>query len=192
MDFEISFNRANERDIFKVGYLGNDSFWQGLPTLIGAAEKLIDNKKIEFNFAGFDFNNDLIFNKLPNIKYLGRVQRKDVLNFMKDMDLLVSPRIRNSVSQLQYPQKLSEYISSSRIVLVSDVNDQKDIIIKAKCGFVIDKLDSDYLASQIESLSKMSYGEKNILCNNAHQFAKDNFSINVFSSKIQDIYRKLV
>ncbi|NLE07610.1 MAG: glycosyltransferase family 4 protein [Parcubacteria group bacterium] len=191
VDFEVKFKELPKREIFKVGYLGNDSFWQGIESIVGAAKLLEQNKKIFFYLAGFEAKDNDRFPKTENIQYVGKLARTEITSFICDMDVMVSPRIKGKVSDLQYPQKLSEYLACGRPVIVSDTNDQKIIINKAKCGIVLNEVTHLSLKSAIEDIYSLSLEEKNLMGKNASIFADEHFSFEVFANKIRKIYKSL-
>jgi len=59
---------------FHVGYLGNDSFWQGLPLILEAAKILQSEKNIRFVLGGFDPKNYQNYG-LVNTDFAGVVPR---------------------------------------------------------------------------------------------------------------------
>ena len=139
VDFDVAYSARIPQEKCIVGYLGNHAWWQGLPALIESARILSDRTDIHFNIGGFDASDDAQFPKLPNITYAGRVEHSNVVAFLRDCDVLASVRIKDTVSETQYPQKLSAYLASGRPVVASDVSDQRRIIESANCGIVIDE-----------------------------------------------------
>lgn len=191
-DFEIVFEAMMPRNYIKVGYIGNSSWWQGLDYLIGAAKLLLgSNLPIKLALAGFDYSETDKFSRLRNVIYVGKVERKDVPTFIKSCDLMVSPRVKSSVSDLQYPQKLSEYLACGRAIIASDTSDQRKIITEAECGSILGHLAPESLAAEIKRLATLSYSERNRLGHNAAKYAEQHVSGPMFRNKLLAVYRAL-
>ena len=190
-DFPISFEKPEERDGLLVGYQGNSSWWQGLHILIETARILEKNPKIHFQLAGFDSSDKSKFPDRPNIKYLGRFERKDVTKLIKNCDVMVSPRLDGDVSDLQYPQKLSEYLAGGRPVIAFDTSDQRLIVEKANAGFIVGNESAKELAEAIEKFSQLPAESRSKLGENAGKFAEENFSPSVFVRKYEQAYKEL-
>ncbi len=190
VDFPISFEAPGGRESILVGYQGNSSWWQGLHILLDSA-KILENTGIKFQLAGFDSSDKSKFPDRPNITYLGRFERKDVGKLIKNCDVMVSPRLANKVSDLQYPQKLSEYLAGGRPVIAFNTSDQKMIVEQADAGFVIKRESAEDLAQAIDKYSKLSDKTRIKLGENAARFAQDNFSIGVFTEKYKRAYEDL-
>ncbi len=187
-EFEPIFVEPPRREGIVVGYIGNSAWWQGLRTIIGAAERLQETLGISFALAGFDANDEKEFPRLLRVSYVGRVERKDVLHFLRSCDVLVSCRLNEGVSNLQYPQKLSEYLGAGRPVIVSAANDQPQIVEKAHCGILVDPMTSESLAETIQTFARMPREVRLSWGRNALNFAKDHLVFKAFAKKIRAVY----
>ncbi len=192
VDFPISYEEPISGGELRVGYIGNNSWWQGLPELIKAATLVVkNNPRIQFELAGFDHHNVNAFPERPSLHYRGKVQRVDVPTFIKSCHVMISPRVSGAVSDLQYPQKLSEYIAAGRPVIGSDVNDQAKILTEAKCGFLVKPLTPESLAQKILEFYSLKSEQRTILGQNATTFADGEFSPSAFGLKLKQIYSQL-
>ncbi len=189
-EFDAEFSAPPSTGGIVVGYIGNAAWWQGLHTLIGAAERLQETPGISFALAGFDAGDERKFPRLPRVSYVGRVERKDVLHFLRSCDVLVSCRLNEGVSNLQYPQKLSEYLSAGRTVIVSAANDQPLIVEKAQCGIVVNPMTDENLAKAIQAFSQMPREARTKWEKRALNFAKDHLVFDVFARKIRTLYEQ--
>ena len=104
---------------------------------------------------------------------------------------MISPRVASSVSALQYPQKLSEYLAGGRAVIASDISDQPMILEKARAGFVVKDLTVQNLAEAIEQFATLSREERAKLGQNASRFAQENFSPAVYEQKLKIVYEAI-
>ncbi len=170
-----------------VGYIGNDSWWQGIDILISAA-KSFSGQEISFKLAGFDPSDKKRFPKMDNVEYVGKVERNKVLGFLQSCNLLVSPRLDTMASNLQFPHKLSEYMAAGRPVVVSPASDQKGIVTDAECGFTLNKIDTDSIVKAIKRFVALSEGDERKLGENAAKFARENFLVDSFKEKLKMVY----
>ena len=191
VDFPILFEKLQARKYLLVGYQGNSSWWQGLGILMETAKILEGVPYIKFQLAGFDHSDKSKFPNTSNIIYKGKFQREDASKLIKNCDVMVSPRLAGKVSDLQYPQKLSEYLAAGRPVIGSSVSDQRVILEQSKAGFVLKDLSAQKLAEAIEKFSKLPKEEKTELGKNAIKFAERNFSPTVFNQKLKAVYNQL-
>ncbi|MBI2121752.1 MAG: glycosyltransferase family 4 protein [Candidatus Sungbacteria bacterium] len=173
---------------FCVGYLGNDSFWQGLPLILEAAKILQSEKNIRFVLGGFEKKPD-IGAVADNIELKGIVPRGAEPVFFSQCHVLLSPRIRSEVSDTQYPYKLSYYLASGRPVIASDTSDQRLILEKAGCGLVFTDYTAQALVDAVRKIFRSAEFERRTMGKNAHKFAQENFSLEVFEKKLKEIYR---
>jgi len=172
---------------FHVGYLGNDSFWQGLPLILEAAKILQSEKNIRFVLGGFDPKNYQNYG-LVNTDFAGVVPRGEEPAFFSQCHVLLSTRIKGEVSDTQYPYKLSYYLAAGRPVIASDTSDQRLILEKAGCGLVFTDYTSQALVYAVRKIFRAAEFERLIMGKNAHKFAQENFSLEVFEKKIKEIY----
>ncbi len=191
VDFGAPYASPARQENFVVGYIGNAAWWQGLHHIIGAAALLTKEKSIIFHLAGFDSSDSSQFPKLLSITYLNRVERDQVLSFLRECDVLVSPRVTEGVSNLQFPHKLSEYLAAGRPVITSSASDQPLIVHQNHCGLVVDPLSAETLAEAISSFSRLSLEERDAMGKRAHQFAERNLSLPVLAQKLMKIYSPL-
>ncbi len=188
-DFFANYEKVPERPVFKIGYLGNRSFWQGLDVVFKTAELYKDKTEIVFEIGGFKIDDSLNLPKQDNIVYSGIIKRSDVRSFICDKDVMVSPRIKGSVSDLQYPQKISEYLMCGRPVIVSDVSDQARIVNEARCGIVLHDVTSSELYTAINIIYNKNKEERFAMGIQAANFAAKEFSIDSFRHKIALVYQ---
>lgn len=191
VDFPILFEELTPKEHVLVGYQGNSSWWQGLSMLTEAAKILEKTHTIKFQLAGFDSSDKSKFPDFPNMNYVGRFERTDVSKLIKNCDVMVSPRLASKVSDLQYPQKLSEYLAGGRPVIAFDTSDQELILKNAKAGFIVKEQNAQKLAESIQEFAKLPSEKRTELGKNAAKFAEENFSIRVFTDKLRVAYNRI-
>lgn len=168
----------------RVGYLGNDFFWQGIDIALAAAEMLASSPGISFEFAGFDRSEEAG----PNVSIQGNVSVPDGIEFLGTCHLLLSPRIGGKVTETQYPHKLSYYLAAGRPVLVSDVSDQARIVTAANCGTVVPPADAAALATAVKRFSELHQGERSEMGKRARAFAEEHLSLRAVYAQLTCLY----
>ncbi len=188
IDFENDYHPPAPSPSFTVGYIGNAAWWQGLQYLIDSARLLQNDTRISFKLAGFDSTDTKKFPPLPRVAYVGRVERVDVISFLETCDVLVSPRLPEGVSDLQFPHKLSEYLAVGRPVIVSSASDQPEVVRDGKCGLVANPLSGQVIAECIQKIAALSPEERAQWGKRAYTFARENLQANVFGKKVEEVY----
>ncbi len=190
-EFEVEYQAPPRRDVFVVGYIGGNAWWQGLQSLIGAARILVTRRDISFVIAGFNPTDREQFPALPNITYPGYVQRDAVVGFIRGCDITISTRIEDVTGDLLFPHKVSEYMACGRAVITSGAGDQPAIIRDARCGTVVTPMTAEALAHAIEQVTLMTSHEREEWGRRALEYAQDKLLYGSFRQKLSNIYKKL-
>ncbi|MSU73683.1 glycosyltransferase [Candidatus Kaiserbacteria bacterium] len=192
VDFNDVYLPAQISSSVVVGYIGNSAWYQGLQHLIDAAKILASSEQVSFRLAGFDSSDQKMFPPLPHVSYIGRVERADVIPFLQGCDMLVSPRLPEKVSNLQFPHKLSEYLIVGRPVIVSAASDQPDVIREGKCGIVAEPLSGEGIAEAIRTVAKLSATERGVWGRRAYEYAHEHIHAKVFAKKLGAVYASVL
>lgn len=171
----------------RVGYSGNDSFWQGLDTVFEAARRLSDQSDIEFRVAGFDPAGHERM-RPARLELAGVLDREATAKFLGQCHVLLSTRVGGAVSNTQYPHKLSAYLAAGRPVIASDVNDQARILREANCGRVVPAGDAGALAEAIVAFEEMPETTRLRMGLNARRFAEEHCSLGRLAERLERVY----
>lgn len=186
---KIRYIEPQKKDKFIVGYGGGSSFWQGIETIIKAADKLKKNPEIKFLFVG-NISEEKYDNP-GNVTFLGKVEDSEFYDCLSSCDVLISSRIGGHVTQTQNPQKLSTYLAIGRPVIGTDVSDQKLIIEKAKAGIVIPPDNVDALINGILYLYEKynsDFQKFKKMSKTARVFAENNLTLKKLSEELKRVY----
>lgn len=192
VDFNDPYLPAQTSSSVVVGYIGNSAWYQGLQHLIDAAKILASNERVSFRLAGFDSSDEKMFPPLSRVSYIGRVERADVVSFLQGCDMLVSPRLPEKVSNLQFPHKLSEYLVVGRPVIVSSASDQPDVVRDGKCGIVAEPLSGESIAATIRTITDLSAVEREAWGRRAYEYAHEHIHAKVFAKKLGAVYASVL
>jgi len=170
-----------------VGYSGNDRFWQGVHTILDAAQLLRGHDDIRFVLMGFPKERYLERN-LPNVDFLGVPARDDVPKLLSRCHALLSPRVGGLVADSQYPFKLSAYLALGRPIIASIVSDQPLILKQADCGLVFPPENPQALADAVLQLREMPETRRLELGRNARGFAEQHLSLEHLTEALLRVY----
>jgi len=115
VDFDYSQINDNSKDEFTVFYGGTLHKAFGIKLLIDTA-RLLDKQNIVFEICGIgDYENEVVkySNENKFFRYLGKLDRKDVLNRILNADIIVNPRgAEGEFTKYSFPSKNLEALSS--------------------------------------------------------------------------------
>lgn len=198
---EVEFNKEilnRYKNDFVLLYLGDTALRRGLRTAIRALEILkskIPNVKLVV--VGKN-TTDIILKKLVN-----DLQLDDFVDFQgwRDVSLFpsyiecssicISPLNRNIQHDVAYANKLFQYMSMAKPLLVSNAIAQKKLVEKTKAGLV--HLEKDPL-DFAEKVFQM-YGDEYLreTCgNNGKMFIQNEFNWDLTSKKLVELYENLI
>lgn len=148
---------------------------------------LKNNNNLHLSILGEDgtgerYNDTIEFIKthdLKNIDIIGKIDRSEMLNYLKDKDIGVLPMITSSI-----PNKIFDYMAAMLPTIVLGDNDSSEFVVKNNIGWQCD-YDSKSLELLINKLSldEISIKKKNVL------ETRINFSRDILHKKIKEIIK---
>lgn len=182
--------------LIRVAYAGNYRPYQGVTTLIEAAEILVNNKEpFQFTLVG-----DI--DKFPAVKeqaqcglgerlnLIGRVPYEDIPGILGEADVLVVPRAPGGAANYNYPSKLSEYLALGKPVVVHGVGEVLRVIQQGENGLVVPPESPQKLAEALLTLKDSDLREK--LGRNARTFANNRLAWPVIGQKLYTFFERLL
>lgn len=150
---------AKLKDDFIIVYLGLLEQLRGIETAIKAMQivkekikncrfVIIGNGKDEHKFKELVRN----LNLQENVLFEGYVKYELALQYICSSDVGIVPHHATPSCNTTIPNKLFDYMSMGKPVIVSDTVTTKRVITKEKCGLVFKDRDPDSLASAIIQL----------------------------------------
>lgn len=184
----------NKRFGNKILFVGRLLIDKGIREFVHACQILeITHPEIQMLIAGdMDKSNPAsinesqlsIWEKISNLKFLGRVE--DMSSLYNSVDICVLPSYREGL-----PTAMAEAASCALPLVVTDVEGCRDVVIDGLTGLVIPVRDSKALATAIIYLCD----NPQISTNMGYEgriFAKSTFSNKVVNEKILYIYRNVL
>lgn len=182
---------------FVLLYLGDTGIRRGLPTAISSVVKLKNTiPNIKLVIVGKSSSDALL---LEMVKTLEVEEEVDFLGW-KDVSLFpsyiaassvcISPLHRNIHHDTTYANKIFQYMSLGKPLLVSDATAQKSIIEKARSGMIhIEKDSEDFSEKVIELFSDEKLRKQ--LGEQGKKFIENEFSWEQTSKNLVHLYNKL-
>jgi glycosyltransferase involved in cell wall biosynthesis len=182
---------------FVILYLGDTHLRRGLKTAIGATEKLkskIGNLKLVI--VGKN-TTDLILKKYVKDLKLGSFvdfegwQNVSLFqSYILASHVCISPLHRNLQHDVAYANKIFQYMSFGKPLLVSDAIAQKKIVEKNNTGLVHKEKDVEDFSSKVSTLYK-DEELRSELGKNGMDFVRNKFSWEQTSKKLLHLYDNL-
>lgn len=176
---------------FKIGYFGHLYKGRGIEIIINIAKKLTN---FQFYIVGGDKNSYLFFKKknLPkNIILTGHKNFKISKELMQEMDILLCPYQKQvylkdqktSTSSIMSPLKLFEYMSTNKIIISSNLNVLKEILINNVNCFLVNPKNTQEWVDTIIRIQKDKSLSKTI-SNKAYLSFKSKYSWDIRVKKL--------
>ena len=182
---------------FVLLYLGDTGLRRGLQTAIEAVNILKDKiPSIKLVIVGKNTTDTILKKQVEDlgiqkfVTFEGWQNVKLFPSYIKASNVCISPLFRNIQHDVAYANKLFQYMSFKKPVLVSNAIAQKNLIKKTNSGLVHLERDSKDFALKVLTL----YNDKdlcNILGENGKKFVEDEFCWEKTSKKLIDLYDNL-
>lgn len=126
-------------------------------------------------------------NKMKNVKFKGRVQKKYIPNILSkgDLNLFCLEYLPNLFKYGLSPNKMFDYFASGHPI-VSNVECGYDMLEEYNCGFTVKGGSAEALAEGILKFYNMPKEEYDVYCQNALKAAQD-FDFKVLTDKLEKV-----
>ncbi len=191
---EISKKYQNQ---FVVLYLGDTNIRRGLLTAIKATEKLskqIDNFKLVI--VGKNTTDTILKEEVKSLSldsYVDFEGWQDVSlfpSYIVASNVCISPLYRNTQHDVAYANKIFQYMSFGKPVLVSNAIAQKEIVERSNTGLVHEEKNEDDFSNKVLELYH-NKDKSDELGNNGKEFIENEFSWEVTSQALVKLYNEL-
>ena len=182
---------------FVVLYLGDTNIRRGLLTAIRASE-LLSKKIVNFKLVivGRNTTDHILIQEVKRLhleSYVDFEGWKDVSlfpSYILASNVCISPLYRSIQHDVAYANKIFQYMSFGKPILVSNAIAQKEIVESAKSGLVHEeKNEEDFYSKVIELYQNKEKAEE--LGNNGKEFIEKKFSWEITSKALVKLYDEL-
>jgi glycosyltransferase involved in cell wall biosynthesis len=195
-DFETSILKKYENH-FVVLYVGDTNIRRGLLTAIDASQELakkIPNYKLVI--VGSNTTDTILKQRVAELnlqEYVDFEGWQDLSlfpSYIKASDVCISPLYRNLHHDTTYANKIFQYMSYGKPLVVSDALAQETIVKKSKSGLIHEEKNSEDFAQKVVELYNNSdlatqYGES------GKEFIQKEFSWEITSQALVDMYNEI-
>jgi glycosyltransferase involved in cell wall biosynthesis len=197
---EIILNKSiidKYKDKFVILYLGDTGLRRGLLTAIEAVKQLKQEiKNLKLVIVGSNTSDSILKKQVKNYnleKYIDFEgwQNVDLFpSYITASEIGISPLHRNIHHDTTYANKLFQYMSFAKPVLVSNATAQKNLIEKTKSGLVhIEKDSKDFAKKTMQLFADETL--RNELGVKGKKFIEEEFCWEKTSKKLIQIYQEL-
>ena len=142
------------KDKFTLVYFGDTGIRRGIFTIIEAAQKLRNQPEYHFLILGDSKEQTIIENivkeeKLTNITLTGWISLAEAITYIRNSRAGLCPFLRNLHHDTTYANKMFQYMTFGKPVIVSDCTAQANVVYAEECGLVFEAGNSDALVSSI-------------------------------------------
>ncbi len=182
----------NKKILLFVGGLDRGHYFKGVDVLLHAFSKLNQNEYKLLIIGDGDLKED--YKKLSkqlkidsNVLFLDDIKNDILPNYYNLADTLILPSINKGEA---FGIVQIEAMASGIPVIVSNLPGVRKVLENEKTGFIFENKNTDDLTSKIEIL--FSSEEYNRMKNNSRKRVLENFSEEIISKKLQNIYENLL
>lgn len=194
--YPISSKEARERLKLNnfdpiVGYVGNFPADRGGMQLVNVASRLIKKyPNIGFVILGNDEGLKILKNKVNNMKmtdyfvFPGLIPFEEIIFWINSLDVGVS--FLTPEKYFASEQKVRQYLACGKPVVATPGSN--NFLLEAKLGSLTQPDDLESIYNEIEKWLSMSLEEKEIFCNRAIKYVKENLSFDNAINKRLEIW----
>lgn len=197
-DFDLKKEITEKyKDRFVLLYIGDTALRRGLETAIEAVEKLKkDIKNIKLVIVGKSKTDTILKQKVKSldieeyVDFEGWQHTSLFVSYIKSSSVCISPLHRNVHHDTTYANKLFQYMSFAKPVLVSNATAQKELIENVDGGLVhLDRNVEDFTEKTLQLANNTAWSEQK--GKNGKAFVREEFVWEETSKKLIDLYHNL-
>jgi len=197
-DYDVDKNILNKyKNDFVILYLGDTGIRRGLLTAIEAIPVLKNTiANVKLVIVGSNTSDIVLKQKATEldveayVDFQGWQNVKLFPSYILASAVCISPLYRNIQHDVAYANKLFQYMSFAKPVLVSNATAQKNLIVKTESGLVhIEKNTKDFIEKIMQLFADDTL--RNKLGINGKKFIEEEFCWEKVSRKLIQIYKEL-
>ncbi|MGK0414207.1 MAG: glycosyltransferase involved in cell wall biosynthesis [Polaribacter sp.] len=197
-DFKVNKSIIEKyKDKFVVLYLGDTHIRRGLQTAISSIEKLKDKiPNLKLVIVGKNTTDTILKEQVKALKIESFVDFEGWQNvslfqsYILSSAICISPLHRNLQHDVAYANKIFQYMSFEKPLLVSDAIAQKRLVERTSSGLVHEERNVDDFTRQVLKLYSDASLRKQ-LGENGKKFVRNEFSWEQTSKKLLHLYYNL-
>ena len=196
-DFQIKIKKKKNTKKFIIIYAGNIGKAQKLITLLKAAKKLSNNKRLLIKIFGDgtelkQLKEYQIKNNITNVKFYGKVSKNQIYTEYQNAHALYLSLAKNKFLNYTIPAKLQTYLSIKKVIIASGGGEMQKIINKAKAGYCSKPEDVNSLYKNIIKILLCDKYKLKAFENSSNVFFNKNYANEIINNKLNDIIKNKI
>ena len=191
-DSDVSVSTSEGTKYHTVGYFNIGFSGSIIPTkenllefVMVLNELTVKGYKIKFNMCGSIKEDDhMLLKNVEKLKgtlaYYGRLNKNELSDFLSQQDLLVIPRGYNLQNKYGFSTKLSDYLNHQKIILLTDISDNKLFIKDGINGFMVPPDNTQVMLNKIEYIINNFSELEKVIIPKAKELSKSAFDYRNF------------
>jgi glycosyltransferase involved in cell wall biosynthesis len=180
------------QDRFVSLYLGAHGHYNSLWTIVEAANLLRGDPHFAFVFIGDgDYKQKLLEMveryQLNSVVFLPPVPRLDSPRYLAAGDTFLLPNRKGEFYRMNLPNKLFDFLASSRPILVAGEGETADVVLQAGAGVVVPAEDFAAMAQALRNLAGMSRIDRHNMGACGRTFAFTHYNRSIQSQNIAQV-----
>jgi glycosyltransferase involved in cell wall biosynthesis len=153
-NIDKSHNMEYPSQVRHIAYIGGLNTYEGLNYLIAAFGELKKNFPVlQFSIYGGGAEEEFVkSNAFESLNVYGRFTQEELFDIYNDVDLVILPRISNSITENVTPLKPLEILVFKRFLLLSDVGGHKQLLSGCNARLFFQSDSVDHLVGAVTSL----------------------------------------
>lgn len=177
---------------FNIGFSGTiDAFKENLVDFLGIVKKLNELEfNVSFNLCGrvsrnyhASFLNEV--ETRSEINYFGNLNKVEFSTFLSQQDLLVIPRGFSLQNKYGFSTKLSDYLNHKKVVLITDISDNKMYIKDGINGFMVPPDNNKAMFEKLVYIIERFDSFKTNIISKAYETASEDFYYKTYSEPLR-------
>ena len=185
------------KNSFIVMFAGNIGESQDFDSILKAAEKLKENKKIQWIILGSGRKEQWIKEEIKKLELgdtfhmMGRYPLEDMPNYYSLADAMLISLKKNYIFSLTIPAKLQSYLACGKPILAMLDGESPKLISDAKAGLTCDSEDADKLVANVLEMSIMEKHVISQMGNNSLNLYNRKFSRGKLLNQAEQLFYKM-
>lgn len=186
------------KNSFVIMFAGNIGESQDFDSILKAAEKLKENKEIQWIILGSGRKEQWVKEEIKKsglgdtFHMMGRYPLKDMPSYYSLADAMLISLKKNYIFSLTIPAKLQSYLACGKPILAMLDGESPKLIRDAKAGLTCDSEDADQLVTNVLKMSIMEKHEISQMGSNSLNLYKRMFSRERLLNQAEQLFYKMI
>jgi len=188
-------NKWNNKQVF--AYFGAHGLANDLMQVVEVAREMRNDTNILFVLIGDGMQKKSLQNKakeykLNNLQFIDSVPKNEVVNYINAADICMAILKKTDTFKTVYPNKVFDYMSCNKPILVTIDGITKTLLERAECGLYSEPENLQAFVNSVQIFSKMSKEELSLLGKNGFKYVKDHFDREKLAERYIEIIKDVV